>query len=149
METLDPTGAVGDLLKYKSETEHPLMIFGSGVYQFFFLVETLIIIFFFMSCFAYYQLGIIENENKNYLDQSSATLGRILTATTLGSFSGIEPLCWKVPLTEPSIKIQCYGDRYINEIFDVGILRNSTNNCQIDELSKLMNPKKNEKDYVD
>jgi hypothetical protein len=28
----DPTGAVGDLLKYKSEEDHPLMLFGCGVY---------------------------------------------------------------------------------------------------------------------
>ena len=56
MATLDPTGAVDGILTYKDEAEHPLMLFGCGIYQFFLLLETLIIIFFFMSCIGYYQL---------------------------------------------------------------------------------------------
>lgn len=51
---IDPTGAIDGLMTYKNQKEHPLMIFGAGVYQFFHLLETLLVIFFVMSMMGYY-----------------------------------------------------------------------------------------------
>ena len=129
MARLDPTGAVAGILAYKSEDQNPLMRFGCGVYQFFLLIETLIIIFFFMSCVAYYQLHYIMEENVDYLDQESASIGRQIAATTLGSFMATRPVCWKVPMYQEEIKIGCYENRLIENIFDAGYVEWNSTDC--------------------
>ena len=54
--------------KAYSTKEHPLMVFGPGVYQFFKIVEMLIWVFFVLSIIACFQIKIIKDATPGYLD---------------------------------------------------------------------------------
>lgn len=114
------------------------MHYGPGVYQFFHLLETIIYIFFVMSIIAYFQWGIIQKENPHYLGSSQATISRKITSTTLGSFSEIKPLCWKLPLTQDTIKFECRSGREITHIFDIGLINSTDDRCLITKDNQLL-----------
>ena len=93
----DTSGSFQNLVDYKGEKENPMFVFGPGVFQYFRYLEMLSWMFGFLSILAVYQMYLIRNHNPEFIGQSESSIGRQVASYSLGAFSEIQPICWKVP----------------------------------------------------
>ena len=107
--------------KQRALEEHQYLTFGIGITGYFLLIEHLIGFLLVMSLISVCQISIFKADNPAYLVDKTNTFYRVLASTTLGSYSQIKPLCWKVPIQMNKLQLNCH-ERHIQSIFDFGII---------------------------